>query len=345
MEYLINTEVYASAFFLPTSVADEHLRMAGKANLKVLLWLFRNPGQPQEPAVISRQTGIPEDEIDDAMLYWVEAGILRRGGEAEKAPAAPKAQKPETAREAFHPAVKADNADDEVRPALRITPSQIAARLAESEDVAYLMNQAQAILGRTLGTDAQADLLEIHDFYGLDTRVILTACQYARTVGRQNNMKFIKSLTKGWSRDGVDDFEKASQRVAQLMQSDALWERLRAGTGIETPRPTEYQSECLFSWTQEMGFTLDMILLAYERTAEKKGKVDFRYMNGILQSWHRDGVKTPQDVEAAERAFAQRARGGEKPPAKGKTTKSSYDIDKAIERAKKLDPTKTKRGQ
>ena len=47
MEYLINAEVYASAFFLPTSVADEHLRMAGKATLKVLLWLFRHPGQAQ----------------------------------------------------------------------------------------------------------------------------------------------------------------------------------------------------------------------------------------------------------------------------------------------------------
>ena len=341
MNYQINQEVYASAFFLPTSVADEHLRLAGKANLKVLLWLFRNPGQAQDPAVISRQTGIPEDEIDDAMLYWVEAGIIRRAGEAA-APGKPARQTPEAGKSGFHPVAETDP-EPEVRPALRITPSQIAARLAESDDIAYLMNQAQALLGRTLGHDAQADLLEIHDFYGLDTRVILTACQYARTVGKQNNMRFIKTLAKAWSRDGVDTFEKAAQRVSQLMQSNALWEQLRKATGIETPKPTDYQSECLYRWTQEMGFSLEMILLAYDRTAEKKGKIDFRYMNGILQSWYKNGVKTPADAEAAQRSFANRLRAGQNPPDAG--SKSSYDIEKALAQARQLDPTKTKRGQ
>ena len=41
--YKINPNTYASAFVIPADVADKHLRMAGKAQLKVLLWLYRNP--------------------------------------------------------------------------------------------------------------------------------------------------------------------------------------------------------------------------------------------------------------------------------------------------------------
>ena len=40
--YKINPNSYKSVFVLPTEIADKHLRMAGKAQLKVLLWLFRN---------------------------------------------------------------------------------------------------------------------------------------------------------------------------------------------------------------------------------------------------------------------------------------------------------------
>ena len=80
--YKVNPGSYASVFVLPTQVADKHLRMAGKAQLKVLLWLFRNPNTAFDLDVISRDTGIPKDEIDDAMLYWIDAGVVIKDGEA-----------------------------------------------------------------------------------------------------------------------------------------------------------------------------------------------------------------------------------------------------------------------
>ena len=54
--YKINPASYSSVFVLPTQIADKHLRMAGKAQLKVLLWLYRNPSVTPDIDVIARDT-------------------------------------------------------------------------------------------------------------------------------------------------------------------------------------------------------------------------------------------------------------------------------------------------
>ena len=47
----------------------------------------------------------------------------------------------------------------------------------------------------------------------------------------------------------------------------------------------------------KMGFSDDMIRLAYEKTVMNTGKVAFNYMNSILKDWAEKGIKTPADTE------------------------------------------------
>lgn len=66
-----------------------------------------------------------------------------------------------------------------------------------------------------------------------------------------------------------------------------------------------------------MGFDIRLIKLAYERTVEKIGRLNFDYMNAILSSWHEKGLKTPEQVAGGDNKSAQQT--GEK--------KTSFDLD------------------
>ena len=96
MKYQWNGEQLGSVFALPAAVVDQHIRMAGSAQLKVLLWFCRHGGGCFDAADCSAAIGLSPADCADAMQYWVEAKVLLpcdgqsepTKGQPESAPAA-----------------------------------------------------------------------------------------------------------------------------------------------------------------------------------------------------------------------------------------------------------------
>lgn len=354
----INPKSYASVFALPTDVADKHLRMAGKAQLKVLLWLYRNPAAAIDLAVISKDTGIPADEIDDAMLYWVNAGLLTNTDDkattAEPSePSASEKLRAQTAPETKNPEPEIQperkpETKPEKPPLVKPTIKDIAQRLSESDDIRSLFAEVQESFGRTIGYDVQANLLVLYDYYSLPAEVIVMLCNYAKTIGKQGSVAYIMKMGAAWAEQEINTFERAAEKIARMENADKIWSEFRRMTGIENPRPTAKQSEYLEMWVSTYGFDTEMIALAYERAVEKKGSIHFGYMNGILRSWHESGYKTTEDVERGEREFAGQQEQKRSPAAKKTKTEQSppsYDAENVLRHSFSFDPTKTKKGQ
>ncbi len=347
--YKVNPASYSSVFVLPTQIADKHLRMAGKAQLKVLLWLYRNPNEAFDISVISRDTGIPADEIDDAMLYWIDAGLVIKDGEMPVAVREENMQ-PKPERSAFvpfeqplteepKPEIKEKSTVHTVKPSIK----DIARRLNESSEVAMMFNEVQEVFGRTLGYDGQSNLLVLYDHYGLPAEVIVMLCSYAKTVGKQGAIAYIMQMGKSWAEEGITDFDSASRKIGRLENAQKIWNQFRQLTGIENPKPTSKQSQFLELWINDYLYDIDIIYYAYEKTVEKKGKISFSYMNGILRSWHESGYKTIDEIERGSAEFATGKKTSK--PETPEVKQPSYDIDLAIKRSLAIDPTKTKRGQ
>ncbi len=357
--YKVNPAAYSSVFAIPTQIADEHLRMAGKAQLKVLLWLYRNPSVTPDIAVIERDTGVPADEIDDAMYYWIQAGLVVKAGEAavavqpvqQSATSVLRAQiqdeipKPETEQKQE----KVQEKPAKVKPVI-IKPSikDIAMRLDESAELRSMFSEVQEVFGRTLGYDAQSSLIIMYDHYSLPASVIVMLCSHAKTIGKQGSLGYIMKTAATWSECGITDFESASEKIERMENVQSVWGEFRNLTGVENPKPTQKQSEYLEIWINDFCFSMDMIYSAYERTVEKKGKISWNYIHGILRSWHDAGYKTVQDAENAEREFAigtQAKKQSVKTSAKTDSAPPSYDISLALKRSKAINPNKTKKGQ
>lgn len=360
--YKINPSAYSSVFVLPTQIADKHLRMAGKAQLKVLLWLYRNPSVQPSIDVISKDTGIPRDEIDDAMLYWINAGLILKDG--EEVPIVPLSASVQSASqelrnetlktEALHEkpvvAVEQEKIQKKEKPML-VKPSikDISRRIAESDDIRSMFSEAQEAFGRTLGYDAQSSLIILHDHYALPPEVIIMLCNYAKTIGKQGSLAYIMKMGATWSECGITDFESASNKIARMENAQNVWDDFKQLTGVENPKPTQKQADCLEVWINDYSFSMDIIYCAYERAVEKKGKLNWGYMNGILRSWHESGHKTVDDIEKSEREYSEGTKAKAAPQRKAELNKHdtppSYDVDRAVKKSRMVDPTKTKRGQ
>lgn len=338
MEYQINPGAWGAMFPIPASVVDEHIKMVGRDQLKVLLWLFRHASDGKELTDLCADTGIDREDAVDAMQYWIGCGLLVKASE----PAVSPPQR--IPQDAVGPEPVESSQPEKTAlaplPLSKPTSEQIACRLLEEPALGLLYAEAQQKLGRTIGYDGQSTLLMIHDQYGLPVEVILMILEYAASQGK-TSMAYIAKMGRDWGEREIDTLEKAEEQLTRLRTGQSLWNQLKTLTGIHTPRPTAAQEKFLTEWSSELHFGIDMIHLAYEEMANHTDRLSFPYMNKVLRSWHEKGLLTPEQVQAERQAHQQareKAASADPGEKKQKSKKSeardaSYDLDEYTRRA------------
>ncbi len=329
---------------MPTEVVDNYLRLAGSSQIKVLLWLMRHSADDKSVEEMSNDIGVSIPDCEDALVFWNELGILMPSGENVRYETKEE-EKVETNLLAKR--IESDVKEKKILPeieAVKPTVEQIIARGDESEEIRFLFNEAQMRLGKTIGHDGQAVLLMMHDAYGLPVEVIVTIIEYCVSVGKTSTA-YISRLGKDWGEREIDTLEKADEEINELKTADKVWNDFKLRTGISTPRATAAQMKYLQKWTVELGFSMDMIYLAYEEAANNIQKISFQYMDKVLKNWFAEGLKTRADVEKAKleriNAFATAKTFSAKKPKK----KSSYDIDEILKENDETELVYKKKGE
>ncbi len=333
MEYQINPAAYASIFAVPKAVVEDNLLLASPTALKALLLMLCR-GETLSAAEIAQALKRDEADVADALVFWQQQGILlpldgaalpQPVGKAvpalpKEAPAPPKKTAPEL-------------------PLSRPSHEQIAIRLQECEVFKDLFQEAQQKLGKTIGYEGQSILIMLHDTYDLPVEVILMLLEYAKSKGK-TGYKYIASIGREWSEKEIDSLESAEAYIREQDTADALWAQFRDLTGAKNRNPTAKQKRFLTVWSRELGFSFEMIALAYEICIDNKNELSLPYMDAVLQSWQKTGVRTPADAERAqqqwnEKRFAQKGKKTVKPskPESVYSSDASYDLEDFTRRA------------
>ena len=280
MKVQLNIAGWNGVFALPTDVADKHLKLASHEALKVILALARQ-GTGVEEDALCRELGISPAQLDEALLYWEGAGLLRR----ENAPAAEPA-KPQAPKAAPR--------------AVRASRAEIALRASESREIALILQQAEIKFARPLKETEKSALVYILDDLGMKAEVALMLLEMAAAQGR-TTASFLESTAVDWVNRSVDTVAAAEKEMALADQKRQAWAMVKRAMSIEDRRPTAKESEHVLRWTAEWGFDEAMLRLAYDQCVDHIGKVNFTYVNKVLAGWHEAGVTTPKAAAAKDK--------------------------------------------
>lgn len=344
MEYRLDLGLWNQVFAVPCALVDRHLKLAGKEQLQVLLWALRHAGEPLSPPAMAQALGMGEESALEALEYWTDRGLLAESAgelrpvpqpEAPPAPppcaatAAPSAVVPGVTTAApgattVMPAAEAP-APPKLPPKKRmVRPDgvQLAVRMEESEGLRFLVQQAEAILGKTLSPAMSTLLLTITDDYGLPPEVTVMLLNYAQEVGKTGTA-YIDSVARDWAESGVFSLEAAEAKLQDLSLRRLAWGKVASAAGLPKRSPSRKEEEAALRWVQEWGFTQEMLSAAYDRCADNTGKFSAAYMDRVLESWHAAGVRNPEELAAYEEKKKAEGTGKAAPRAGEK----SYDID------------------
>ena len=316
-----NTSLPGRILSLTGDAADRLIR-AGSGDAALLyLYLLRSGGErPTDEA--ARALGWERQRAADARSLLAGMGLAQ--AEAPAAAAAPPPPEP--------PAYTAADITRELENAASPFPA--------------LVGEVQRRLGKVLSTSDLKILYTIYDYTGLPAEVILlcmswTIEEHKRKYGegQMPRMPQVQREAVRWKEQGIDTAERADEHIRSLLRLRERTVRVLALLDIRDRRPVAKEREYIRKWT-DMGFDDEALRLAYERTIMKKTQFSWPYMDGILRSWHEKGLRTRQEVEAAENLRTRRAPipqgAGATRPQPGKAGEADQRARQDMERLREL---------
>ncbi|MBQ3161762.1 MAG: DnaD domain protein [Oscillospiraceae bacterium] len=318
MNYKINWDGANGVFAVPDSVADS-LKLANGKAVKVLLYILKNKITDIDYNSIAAAVGVSDEDAEDAISFWQQVGVIYADGnkpvQVEKAvPSAPSVNPIEISSElAKEKATK------------MLSPAEIAERAENNEEIKFLFSAAEATLGKVLTYTEQRTIIWLYEYYGIAPDILMMIMDFAVSQSKAT-IGFIEKIATTWHDNGITTHEQAEREIRQLQNfyslSGQVTSRLELNRTL-TPTERKFVNE----WALK-NISIELIVLAYERTIDSIGKVKFSYMNSILIDWYNKGCAAPNDVKSLE---SKRAAAKSTPQKEAK--KHSYDLDLLVAHA------------
>jgi DnaD/phage-associated family protein len=71
--------------------------------------------------------------------------------------------------------------------------------------------------------------------------------------------------------------------------------------GIKDGEIMKPQEDMLDKWVNSYAFPVEIIQKACDICFERLSRADFKYIDAILSSWYKDGLKTIQEIQSKDR--------------------------------------------
>lgn len=265
---------------LISEAAADRLIAAHDGDLALLyLFICRSGGADLERAAceLCRTLG----EMEAAYEKLMRMGLVSQGDSCAVAP------RPAPTRKLLP--------EDEVP---EYTAADVAARMQGDKAFAAVLREAEQIFGKRLSTPDLKKLFGIYDHYGLPAEVLMVLMHHCVEIssGRLPTLRFMERQACIWANREIMSLEQAEEYIAfykhRREDSGKVAEAL--GLGARKLSPTE--DRYISAWL-DMGFGVEAIELAYDRTVTNTGGLKWSYMNRILESWREKGLFDVAEIE------------------------------------------------
>lgn len=349
----IKNKYQTNATLISNDFIDKYMIKANGEFVKVYLFLLRHLDDPCSSLTISSiadYLGDTERDVLRAFRYWEEVGLLTLEKDAqgnivglalEKQPLLPASAAeppvsavPVSADSAAAPATVTSVKQDAAHTRLAGAPTAskaiplgpFKAQRAQKE-LKNLFLIAEQYLGKTLSHTDMETITYFYDGLGLSSDLIdylLATC----AENGHKSMHYIKKVAISWADNKITTVEEA--KASSTAYNKNCYTVLNA-FGIKGRGPAPAEVNFINRWTQDYGFTLDIVKEACDRTIAAIHQPSFEYADTILKRWADNGVHHLTDLSVLDQAHQNKQKKEQKTHSSSNSFNNfegrSYDMD------------------
>jgi DnaD/phage-associated family protein len=262
---------------LPIKFIDEYLPKADPAYVVVYLYVYRfisNDESVPDTSQIAFTLGMKESDVVDAFKYWNNLGFNLGS---------------KTIVKTLHKSI--------------YTPSEIAEHARNDKKLRWLYEEAQNALGKILSSADMLTLFWIYDYLCLNPQIIILIINFAKKNGKET-MRYVEKVAMDWAEKGIDTVRKAEKHLALLEEKNSYENKIKSIFGIRDRDLTPSEKNMVEQWRSELNLPEELLAEAFEINIKRTGKLNLRYINGILKSWKEKGISTVTQLEKNDKKTA-----------------------------------------
>ena len=211
------------------------------------------------------------------------------------------------------PASEINNTTDGEKPSIYIKPSYTAEQLKNfkaQDSAAQLLYVAQEYVGKPLSVNDVKTIYFMWDVLHFSDDLIDYLVQYCVERGKKD-FRYMEKVAINWAEEGITTPLQA-QNAASRYEKSVYTVMNALG---KSNAPTNKELEYIKRWTNEYGFSTDIIIEACERTVLATDKHRFEYAEGILSNWKKEKVYHKADITKVDEQHQKQKGTGSKPAA------------------------------
>lgn len=165
-------------------------------------------------------------------------------------------------------------------------------------DIVYLI---ETLFGKPVSQTEINTIMYIYDTLKFSIDLFEYLVEYCVEMNKKN-CRYMESVAIAWYKDNIKTRQEAKEQA--YMTKDVA-KIVFKSLGISNRNMTQGEIEFINTWINDLGFSTDIIKKACDTAIlAKPGSATFPYVNGILENWHRNNVKSLADIEALEKVHA-----------------------------------------
>lgn len=255
-------------------------------------------GKDSDNASIAKALDILESDVIKAWKYWVKTGLISLGDDGTVTFLSTNNLHKE--KESLKPASKPVETAPVAPSARRDIPmTEITAKMELDKSLSDTLKMAPLIWGKPLTQSEIKALYSFLEWYSFSNEVLLMLLEYCAAEEKTKNIKYMEAVAESWANDGITTVKMAEKVIKRKEKERSMIKKCSQIFGLNrafSDREIQYISD----WTNNFGMNEAMIKEAYARTTLNTGKLSFQYMNKILSSWAKDGIKTVSALKESE---------------------------------------------
>ncbi len=304
---------YVSNIFI-----DEYMQDANDAQIKIYLFLLRmmSANLPTSVTALADKFNHTESDVLRSLKYWEKKGLISLEYDLSHNLIGIHMEDIVAGAQRYYGRRKSDSSESLIQYPLQNSrqqeqavekagavpekPHYSAMQLSQFKQSAgsNLLFLAESYYGRPLTPTEMSTVYYIHDELHFSEDLLDYLMQYCAG-NHKKDFRYMEKVAINWNQKGI---KSPKQAQAEIGRHDSNITAIMRSLGMENS-PTDKEVSFISKWGGELGFTMEIILEACDRTVMATQKNRLKYCDKILRSWHENSVSTKEDIARLDDLF------------------------------------------
>ena len=169
-----------------------------------------------------------------------------------------------------------------------------------SNNTKDMLKDIESLLARPLSPTEMSTYLNWQNEFGFSSELILILMEYCISKGK-SDPRYIEKVALSWHDLKITNIEQAQNLIKKTEDKWGNIRKILSYLGINNTDIMKPQQEMIEKWLLTYNYSIEIIQKACDICFERLNRADFKYIDGILNNWNSNNLRTLEDIAAKDK--------------------------------------------